>query len=821
MVYKKQAKILFFSLMLLVVMGISFFIFNSNEEEVLAIAFDLTATPPGHNMSGFAWGGDDSMSACVGGPSDGNVCANNAACPVTNDCRPTGLGWISFNSTDCDANTNNFIDVVCGGDDSTTPLNDTWGVTVDRTTHELSGHAWSSTYGWISFNRQTCIGGTNAGNSCDVNGDCPVSNDCSNNVNDAAGDPPAVPFHTGDSTDPDPIAEYDPATKTFSGWARILSLGDDGWIKLKGVATDGSNFGLTWNNNNNKEIHNYAWNAWLANVGMGWISFNCEEGGVGGADICGSIDYRVEANLNSPPIVTSITFDPNDNPMTIGDTYEMRGQFNDPENDDATVYLCTTDSFDYTNQTCDDIAPIPVGVDSWCTGTEVVEGANSICNLVNPIASGLNNYYAFACDKWGACSPGSFSGSFQGNTRPNIDSITTNPAQPNPTITAPDVGFGDSSLGVTVNFTDPEADTYSLYVCSTANFTAGSGCDNDTWCTAGPVAGALLSCSRTANLADAGNHNIYAFICDSNVCSTNQPALTPTFYVNRRPVVGAMSAPNFSPIDAYSNDPASSDDLEAHLRWTFVDADPGDMEDNFRINMINVTDGSIVYNNSDDGVLGNTVCDNTTNPGDCSLDLDGSGGGGVLDKLDWDTSYSFSIQVYDGIAWSQARVFDHSSGDTLTDDKVYNTLTWFQDQGVNANNGNSSNTFTTYAHDFPVAVPVAPLVAVGAGDVEFLPDPPSAGEDVRLTPHSIYYNDDNIGGLQNCDASCSYEWSVADGSIDFAVVHDEQPIVIFNNDGPEGYGLIVLDADGYFSSTGAGGVTAPVNKKLPSWSEVY
>ncbi len=196
--------------------------------------------------------------------------------------------------------------------------------------------------------------------------------------------------------------------------------------------------------------------------------------------------------------------------------------------------------------------------------------------------------------------------------------------------------------------------------------------------------------------------------------------------------------------------------------------------------------------------------------------------------LNFDRSYSFSIQVHDGIAWSRDRVFTHDgtagpNPDSLTDDVVYDTGDWNQDYSVNDNNGDA-NTFTTYKHNFPVAIPGVPLVASGDGDVEFLPDSPSAGEEVRLTPHSIYYNDDNIGGIRDCNAVCRYNWSVDDGEFKSTGINTvnnlETPIVIFNNDsGTEGYGFTVTDPDGYSCSTGV--LIEDVNKKLPSWSEVY
>lgn len=63
------------------------------------------------------------------------------------------IGWISFNSTDCDTNGNGFVDSgACGGTDTAaSPLTD-YGVNVDTVAGNFSGFAWSSSIGYINFN---------------------------------------------------------------------------------------------------------------------------------------------------------------------------------------------------------------------------------------------------------------------------------------------------------------------------------------------------------------------------------------------------------------------------------------------------------------------------------------------------------------------------------------------------------------------------------------------------------------------------------------------------------------------------------------------
>src|SRR2546421_530161 len=87
-------------------------------------------------------------------------------------------------------------------------------------TDNMSGWAWSSNIGWISFNNQ------NGGSGCST--------------------------------------VLAPASVT-GGW--------DGWISLKGTASDGSPYGVTLTNN---AFTGYAWGGPV----VGWIQFNPAFGGV-------------------------------------------------------------------------------------------------------------------------------------------------------------------------------------------------------------------------------------------------------------------------------------------------------------------------------------------------------------------------------------------------------------------------------------------------------------------------------------------------------------------------------------------------------------
>ncbi|MDD5071731.1 MAG: PKD domain-containing protein [Patescibacteria group bacterium] len=173
------------------------------------------------------------------------------------------IGWISFN---------------CSNNNSCLTVD--YGVNIDPITGNFSGHAWSENIGWISFNR----------------GD--------------TGIPPAEPYAgAGETT----IANYDSATGKITGWAKILVLGDDGWINFN-VSDEGEmplefplNFPVDFEeisfgvflNSETGDFSGWAWNGGEEDgAGIGWISFNCADAGAGG---CSGHSYKVYSSLNAPP----------------------------------------------------------------------------------------------------------------------------------------------------------------------------------------------------------------------------------------------------------------------------------------------------------------------------------------------------------------------------------------------------------------------------------------------------------------------------------------------------------------------------------------
>jgi len=221
---------------------------------------------------------------------------NNCDNDPTNGCETYGectnvfgwawsenIGWISFNNKNCDPNGDGDPSdgpaecIEAGRDYSTDPI-PPYGVKVDETTGEFSGYTWSENIGWISFNRTD------------------------------TGDPPAPPFDTTIGA----IVKLDLDGTTCGqkywvcGWARAISVcpalpcntldnegGWDGWIKLRGTATDSSPYGVILNPTTS-EFEGFAWGSAV----VGWISFNDLNTGA-------SVDYQVITSLsfNSPPYI--------------------------------------------------------------------------------------------------------------------------------------------------------------------------------------------------------------------------------------------------------------------------------------------------------------------------------------------------------------------------------------------------------------------------------------------------------------------------------------------------------------------------------------
>ncbi len=152
----------------------------------------------------------------------------------------SNIGWVSFNGANAGASGGSYSVKI-----STSTPNGSDGV--------FLGHAWSPHIGWISFNRAE------------------------------TGNPPSEDIISSPGST-DPIAKIDMSTGAVTGWARALtSMADpndgwDGWIHLSGTShetdtnltgTAASTKGVSFNKANGL-ISGYAWGSDV----IGWLQFN-------------------------------------------------------------------------------------------------------------------------------------------------------------------------------------------------------------------------------------------------------------------------------------------------------------------------------------------------------------------------------------------------------------------------------------------------------------------------------------------------------------------------------------------------------------------
>ncbi|MDP3057056.1 MAG: PKD domain-containing protein [bacterium] len=207
------------------------------------------------------------------------------------------IGWISFNSVNCDANNDGKSEGAVGCPAAGTNMV-AYGVNLN-TDNTLSGYAWSENIGWISFNPAAVIG-------------CPAGT-CQ--------------------------PRYNSGTGEFLGWARALANGGgwDGWISLNclnGGVCATSNYKVSKTGSN---FIGYAWGGDVA----GWIKFNPAFGGVYLANA-----PPVAANLSiTPPTVTAL--------CTSGAAYGFQWTFSDSGDTESKFQLQIDNDSNFLTPTVD------------------------------------------------------------------------------------------------------------------------------------------------------------------------------------------------------------------------------------------------------------------------------------------------------------------------------------------------------------------------------------------------------------------------------------------------------------------------------------
>lgn len=202
-------------------------------------------------------------------------------------------------------------------------------VALAGSSHNLSGFAWSSNIGWISFNctdRGTC-GTSDYG--VDVNGGVMSGHAWSDNIGwidfNPSGSYPEAPMNGG---------RLDTTTGQVTGWAKAAASGGpgsggwDGWIKLRGVwnnpgTGESGDYGVLAGPevSSNCDWGGYAWGGDDSASGdlegdevIGWVSFKGPTYGVKGTgDACSTVtgpDLIIDTIGNIPDIIqgTPATF---------------------------------------------------------------------------------------------------------------------------------------------------------------------------------------------------------------------------------------------------------------------------------------------------------------------------------------------------------------------------------------------------------------------------------------------------------------------------------------------------------------------------------
>jgi len=282
------------------------------------------------------------------------------------------IGWISLSSLNCDPDEDGLSEGEgdCPASGVSIP---NYNVVVDNESKNMSGYAWSENIGWISFEESESTPDSQA-----FNVDCYDDNDSSNDCTDSSGC----------------TACYSPTQNgsgfgRFYGWGKILSLGDDGWLKLSSATSP--TYSVDYNMNTG-EITGYAWNgagsAANEDFATGWVSFSCTNN-----SSCASSPYGASAGLNLAPTVSfnNMSYPGHCTPATacvIGNNCELEPEltwtYNDPEGFSQEEFQIIFDDSDHSLSSLDSLT------DS--TGTSLPLKTPRTISSVNHFTPSNNSY---------------------------------------------------------------------------------------------------------------------------------------------------------------------------------------------------------------------------------------------------------------------------------------------------------------------------------------------------------------------------------------------------------------------------------------------
>ncbi|MEI6378833.1 MAG: hypothetical protein WCO55_04175 [Candidatus Falkowbacteria bacterium] len=346
------------------------------------------------------------------------------------------IGWVrlsgparkcSNTSTVCNAD----ADCNSGGATGATcdATADAYGVTIDPDTGIFSSNswAWSSNVGWVAFNR-IYVCDDRPSQACANAGECP-SGACSQIAPPDSGYT-ASGCDAACVTNSDCLACFDKANRQIHGWAYVLSLGADGWIKLDAGVNP---LQVTDYNPDTRlpagneplwgQFTGFGWSAFDNQAGLGWFSFSCRNTGK-----CAGSNYMVSAQPLKPYLRGVI---PTDNYNSTSLTLLWNAQ--DPNNT-SEFYVWRREGHCDDGQVCDtDPQCAPNGT---CTlgayATQVKDANNAVVRLPKdtrsyndgtpapsvPLAVNRTYYYKIeACNIFGC----NFSKEYHNTTSPFED----------------------------------------------------------------------------------------------------------------------------------------------------------------------------------------------------------------------------------------------------------------------------------------------------------------------------------------------------------------------------------------------------------------
>jgi hypothetical protein len=246
--------------------------------------------------------------------------------------------------------------------------------TIADSSDNVSGFAWSSNIGWISFNNTSGGGATNYGVNINLSTGVLDGYAWSRGTDANLGGIGWISFNRSDTGAPPAAPDYgtylarvDLGSGQISGWARALAYGGgwDGWIKLAGN-------GLSWNgsqctgtndyqntnqcnwgvkiNTSDSSFSGYAW----SDMVIGWISFKGSNYGV----IIGPGSFNQPPNQPTFP-ATAETWD--NCSLQATSKVTLSWIYSDPENDPQDAYQVLVDNnSDFSSPAIDScISPEP------------------------------------------------------------------------------------------------------------------------------------------------------------------------------------------------------------------------------------------------------------------------------------------------------------------------------------------------------------------------------------------------------------------------------------------------------------------------------